>query len=68
MKIIEMDYGKVVIGKNKNENIKIIQSSESDDLWFHLKDYPSCHIVVHGKRLLTISELYEVGWMVVKKY
>ena len=66
MKIIEMDYGKVIIGKNKNENIKIIQSSEPDDLWFHLKDYPSCHIVVQGKRLLTNSELYEVGWMVVR--
>ena len=66
MKIIEMDYGRVFIGKNKDENIKLILDSEPDNLWFHLKDYPSCHIVVKNERLLTKSELYQVGWMVVK--
>ena len=61
-----MDYGKVIIGQNRNENVKIIQNSEPNDLWFHLKDYPSCHIVVQNKRLLTKSELYEISWLVVK--
>ena len=66
MKILEMDYGKVKIGKNKNENIKIIEDSEPDNLWFHLKDYPSCHIVVENNRSLTKFELIEIGWLVVK--
>ena len=65
MKIIEKDYGRVIIGQNKNENVKIIQNSNKEDLWFHLKDYPSCHIVVQNKRLLSESELKDVSWMVV---
>ena len=66
MKVIEMEYGKIIIGKNKNENIKIIQAADPNNLWFHLKDYPSCHIVVQNNRLLTKSELNDVAWMVVK--
>lgn len=33
------------IGKNKNENFEVIDMGSSNDLWFHAKDEPSCHVV-----------------------
>ena len=33
------------IGKNQNENFKVIDMGLEDDLWFHAKDESSCHVV-----------------------
>ena len=33
------------IGKNQNENFKVIDMGVEDDLWFHAKDESSCHVV-----------------------
>jgi len=33
------------IGKNQNENFKVIDMGSDDDLWFHAKDESSCHVV-----------------------
>jgi len=34
-----------VIGQNAAENFQIIDDSQPDDLWFHVAEFPSCHIV-----------------------
>ena len=34
-----------VIGQNAVENFKIIDDSQPDDLWFHVAEFPSCHVV-----------------------
>jgi len=33
------------IGQNAMENYDIIDSSKPDDLWFHIKSVPSCHVI-----------------------
>ena len=33
------------IGSNANDNFNIIDQSKSNDIWFHLADYPSAHII-----------------------
>ena len=33
------------IGSNANDNFKIIDESKLNDLWFHIADYPSAHII-----------------------
>jgi predicted ribosome quality control (RQC) complex YloA/Tae2 family protein len=33
------------IGKNANDNFKIIDEANINDIWFHIKDYPSCHVI-----------------------
>ena len=33
------------IGRNSQENFDIIDQADCDDLWFHLNDLPSCHVV-----------------------
>lgn len=34
------------IGKNANDNFTLIDNSQEDDFWFHLKDQSSSHVVV----------------------
>ena len=53
---IEITY---VVGKNQSENHPLIQSSEPDDLWFHLADLPSAHVVaqVAAKTLTEEQEM-----------
>lgn len=33
------------IGKNSKNNEEIIDLSKDDDIWFHIKDMPSCHVI-----------------------
>ena len=34
-----------LVGTNAQDNFDIIDESEEDDLWFHLSDYSSCHVI-----------------------
>ena len=34
-----------LIGKNQKDNFDIIDMSRPNDLWFHLNDCPSCHVI-----------------------
>lgn len=34
------------IGKNAQDNFDVIDSSHPDDIWFHIENLPSCHIVM----------------------
>ena len=36
----------MLIGENAQDNWDIIDKAESFDLWFHLDDHPSCHIIL----------------------
>jgi predicted ribosome quality control (RQC) complex YloA/Tae2 family protein len=42
--IDNMDYI-FIVGSNKEENQYLINKSQQDDLWFHIANYPSCHVV-----------------------
>ena len=37
---------KIKIGKNANENDNIIKEAKETDIWFHLADFPSCHVII----------------------
>jgi len=36
----------IIIGKSAIENWYIIEKAKSDDLWFHIDNYPSCHVIL----------------------
>lgn len=36
---------KFYVGKNKLENFTIIDNAQENDLWFHIDDHASCHVV-----------------------
>jgi predicted ribosome quality control (RQC) complex YloA/Tae2 family protein len=54
----------ITIGKNANHNHSIILEADDEDIWFHLEDYPSSHVIVSNKYnngQLTRSELKFCG-------
>ena len=48
---------KYIIGKNSQNNFDIIDHSNENDIWFHLKDYPSTHVVVKINKNYNKKEL-----------
>lgn len=36
----------IIIGKNAKENWDIIDNSSQSDIWFHLDNFPSCHVIL----------------------
>jgi len=40
---------KIIIGRNANENDMLIKSSHPLDMWFHLSNVSSAHLVIKNK-------------------
>ncbi|MGE4382124.1 MAG: NFACT family protein [Arcobacter sp.] len=41
---------KIMLGTSERENIYLLENSKASDFWFHLKDRPSCHIIVQNTK------------------
>jgi len=39
------DY-KVFVGRNSNENQKLLSIAKANDLWMHIRDIPSSHVII----------------------
>lgn len=52
----------IKIGQDKQDNFDIIDSSNQTDIWFHIKDIPSCHVV-----LQTDVNIKDIPRQVVKR-
>ena len=37
---------KVLVGRNANENQKLLQIAKANDLWMHIRDVPSSHVII----------------------
>ena len=37
---------KVMLGKNEKGNIELLESARARDIWLHLKDRPSAHVII----------------------
>ncbi len=46
--IEKIDNFTISVGRNQNENDKLIREGSQNDLWFHLKDNPSPHGFIHS--------------------
>jgi predicted ribosome quality control (RQC) complex YloA/Tae2 family protein len=46
--IEQIDKFTIKIGRNQNENDKLIKEGSQNDLWFHLKENPSPHGFIHS--------------------
>ena len=50
MKEIQLEQGNLIkIGENARENWSLIDASEEEWWWFHLKSFPSSHVVLQTK-------------------
>lgn len=46
MKRIVFNDTQILIGENKNENWELLDENRGTFYWFHLKSFPSCHVIV----------------------
>ena len=37
---------KVQLGKNERGNVEVLKNARAKDVWIHLKDQPSCHVII----------------------
>lgn len=50
---------KIMLGSNEKENIYLLENSKASDFWFHLKDRPSCHVIVQNSKKTIPNSLIE---------
>ena len=41
---------KIMLGKNKKGNIWLLKNARKRDIWFHIKDTPSCHVIIRTNK------------------
>jgi len=57
---------KVLLGKNEKGNIELLEQARAKDIWFHMKDRPSAHvIVVTDKKNIPESVIHEAAGLCV---
>lgn len=58
---------KIMVGKNKKGNIELLKEAKADDLWFHIKDTPSSHLIIRAnKQKITQQVIDEAARLCVK--
>ena len=58
---------KIMLGTSERENIYLLENSKASDFWFHLKDRPSCHVIVQNtKKELPLSIVNQAATLCAK--
>ena len=52
----------IIIGQNKEDNFNIISNSEPENIWFHVDNEPSCHVILKIR-----MKLNEIPRQVIKR-
>lgn len=67
------EYIEYRVGQNAKENFDLIDDSEADDIWFHISQVSSCHVVAsipthkkYDKRIL--KKIAVQGAVLCKQY
>ena len=68
MKIENFTFDNIIytinIGQNKAENWELIDASEGTDIWFHIEDISSCHVVLKN---INSIKLHDIPKQVIKR-
>ncbi len=46
----EISGFKVMVGKNQKGNSELLKEAKAEDLWFHIKDIPSSHLIIRDNK------------------
>jgi predicted ribosome quality control (RQC) complex YloA/Tae2 family protein len=58
---------KIMLGTSERENIYLLENSKASDFWFHLKDRPSCHVIVqNSKKIIPDSVINQAAILCAK--
>jgi predicted ribosome quality control (RQC) complex YloA/Tae2 family protein len=50
---------KVMVGKNERGNIELLKSAKKNDIWFHVKDIPSSHVILKTDKAAVLPNVIE---------
>ncbi len=50
---------KIMLGKNEKGNISLLKSAKMSDIWMHLKDMPSTHVIIRNEKKSPPFEVLE---------
>lgn len=57
---------KISIGKNQDENQMLLEVARANDIWLHIRDIPSSHMIIHcGKNKPALSVIQKAGEILV---
>lgn len=57
---------KVFVGTNERGNIAVLKEAKADDIWFHIKDIPSSHLILRvDKRKVSEDAILEAAKLCV---
>ena len=59
---------KIMLGTSERENIHLLQNSKASDFWFHLKDRPSCHVIVQNTKNTIPDSVIEQAAILCAKF
>ena len=59
---------KIMLGTSERENIYLLQNSKASDFWFHLKDRPSCHVIVQNTKKTIPDSVVEQAAILCAKF
>lgn len=61
-----IDGIKISIGKNQRENIALLHNAKANDMWMHIRDIPSSHLIIHcSKNTIKDEILRKAGEILV---
>ncbi|MDO7253346.1 NFACT family protein [Helicobacter cappadocius] len=64
--VIFIEGIKVSIGRNKSENQSLLEEAKADDIWLHIRDIPSSHMIIHcGKGKIYDEVIHKAGEILV---
>lgn len=52
------DY-QILVGKNEKGNIKLLKTSNANDIWMHIKNYPGAHVIIKNNKLNVPDKILE---------
>ncbi|MGI0440034.1 NFACT family protein [Helicobacter himalayensis] len=58
---------KVGVGKNASQNIALLKAASAEDIWLHVRDVPSSHMILFcGKTKIAESVLQKAGQILIE--
>lgn len=56
-----MEGYKIMVGKSQKNNIELLKISKKNDIWLHLKDIPSSHVIIRTDKQKIPENVLEFG-------
>lgn len=65
-RVLFIESFKISIGRNRAENKTLLENARADDMWLHIRDLPSSHLIIHcGKQAVPEEVLQKASEILV---